>query len=91
MSAGLDKPAAAQTTVAGHRLDPQAIPLLITLGLGVFAGALDLGVLSPALPALAVSFGVDSRAIAWIFTIPAAGLMAALLFGIIQKGFHVVP
>ena len=41
--------ASATTSVAGHRLDPSTIPLLVTLGLGVFAGALDLGVLSPAL------------------------------------------
>ncbi|MBV8074002.1 MAG: MFS transporter [Candidatus Eremiobacteraeota bacterium] len=44
-------------------------PLLLTLGLGVFAGALDLGVLSPALPALAAAFGVGARAIAWVFTL----------------------
>ena len=36
------------------------MPLLVTLGLGVFAGALDLGVLSPALPALGAAFaGAD--------------------------------
>ena len=45
------------------------MPLLVTLGLGVFAGALDLGVLSPALPALAAAFGVGPRSIAWIFTL----------------------
>jgi len=44
-------------------------PLLITLGLGVFAGALDLGVLSPALPALAQDFGVATGDLAWIFTL----------------------
>ena len=59
----------AATTVAGHRLDPSTIPLLITLGLGVFAGALDLGVLSPALPALGRSFGVGPQALAWVFTL----------------------
>jgi EmrB/QacA subfamily drug resistance transporter len=37
--------------------------------LGVFAGALDLGVLSPALPALSVAFGVGAREIAWVFTL----------------------
>ena len=35
----------AQSTVAGHAIDRGTLPLLITLGLGVFAGALDLGVL----------------------------------------------
>jgi EmrB/QacA subfamily drug resistance transporter len=56
-------------SIAGHAIDRSYLPLLITLGLGVFAGALDLGVLSPALPALAVSFGVGPREIAWIFTL----------------------
>lgn len=43
--------------------------LLLTLALGVFAGALDLNVLSPALPALARYFGVVTGDLAWIFTI----------------------
>ncbi len=60
---------AATATVAGHRLDRSTVPLLITLGLGVFAGALDLGVLSPALPALGASFGVGPRDLAWVFTL----------------------
>ncbi len=60
---------ASTTTVAGHRLDPSTIPLLVTLGLGVFAGALDLGVLSPALPALGVAFGVGPRELPWVFTL----------------------
>jgi EmrB/QacA subfamily drug resistance transporter len=59
----------AQTTVAGHRLDRSTVPLLVTLGLGVFAGALDLGVLSPALPALGAAFGVGPRDLAWVFTL----------------------
>jgi len=45
------------------------VPLLVTLGLGVFAGALDLGVLSPALPALGAAFGVGPRDLAWVFTL----------------------
>jgi EmrB/QacA subfamily drug resistance transporter len=57
------------TTVAGHPLDRSTIPLLVTLGLGVFAGALDLGVLSPALPALGATFGVGPRDLAWVFTL----------------------
>jgi MFS family permease len=44
-------------------------PLLLTLGLGVFAGALDSGVLSPALPALAQTFGVATGDLAWIFNV----------------------
>jgi len=59
----------ATTSVAGHNLDPSTIPLLLTLGLGVFAGALDLGVLSPALPALGIAFGVGPRELPWIFTL----------------------
>ncbi len=44
-------------------------PLLWTLGLGVFAGALDLSVLSPALPAIAREFSVATGDLAWIFTL----------------------
>jgi MFS family permease len=44
-------------------------PLLLTLGLGVFAGALDLSVLSPALPALGHDFGVQTSDLAWVFTL----------------------
>jgi EmrB/QacA subfamily drug resistance transporter len=57
------------TVVAGHRLDRSTVPLLLTLGLGVFAGALDLGVLSPALPALGAQFGVGARELPWVFTL----------------------
>ncbi len=56
-------------SVAGHTFDRSHLPLLLTLGLGVFAGALDLGVLSPALPAIAHSFGVAPRDVAWTFTL----------------------
>lgn len=41
----------------------------MTLALGVFAGALDLGVLSPALPALGRDFGVQTSDLAWVFTL----------------------
>jgi EmrB/QacA subfamily drug resistance transporter len=56
-------------TIAGHELENSAIPLLLTLGLGVLAGALDLGVLSPALPAIGVQFGVGTGDLSWIFTL----------------------
>jgi EmrB/QacA subfamily drug resistance transporter len=52
-----------------RNLDRPVKALLLTLGLGVFAGALDLGVLSPALPALALQFGVTTGSLAWIFTL----------------------
>jgi len=55
--------------VAGHTLDRSHLPLLLTLALGVFAGALDLGVLSPALPAIARQFAVAPRDVAWVFTL----------------------
>jgi MFS family permease len=42
-------------------IDRSNLPLLVTLALGVFAGALDLGVLSPALPALAHTFAIPGR------------------------------
>jgi EmrB/QacA subfamily drug resistance transporter len=43
--------------------------LLWTLALGVFAGALDLSVLSPALPALGHDFTVQTADLAWVFTL----------------------
>jgi EmrB/QacA subfamily drug resistance transporter len=60
---------AGETSLAGHRLDRGTVPLLFTLGLGVFAGAFDLSVLSPALPALGAAFGVGPRDLAWVFTL----------------------
>ena len=57
------------TAVAGHTFDRSHLPLLLTLALGVFAGALDLGVLSPALPAIAHGFGISPREVAWTFTL----------------------
>ena len=65
----LEDSAATQTTLAGHELDRSILPLLLTLALGVFAGALDLGVLSPALPALGREFGVETGSLAWVFTL----------------------
>lgn len=61
--------AGATTTLAGHKLDRPVIPLLLTLGLGVFLGALDLSVLSPALPALGTQFGVAIDGLSWVFTL----------------------
>jgi MFS family permease len=43
--------------------------LLFVLGLGVFAGALDLSVLSPALPAIGRELHVLTSDLAWIFTL----------------------
>lgn len=60
--------AAKETLIAGHPLARSSLPLLLTLGLGVFAGALDLGVLAPALPALALQFGTSASSLAWVFT-----------------------
>ena len=57
------------TTFAGHKLDRSVLPLLLTLGLGVFLGALDLSVLAPALPALGKEFSVATGDLAWVFTI----------------------
>ena len=42
--------------------------LLGVLFLGTFLAALDLAVVGPALPALREAFGVDERAVAWVFT-----------------------
>jgi MFS family permease len=43
--------------------------LLLLLFIGVLMGALDIAIVGPALPAIQKSFGVDERAIAWIFSI----------------------
>ena len=43
--------------------------MLFTLGLGVLLGALDLSVLSPALPALGKQFDVATGDLAWVFTL----------------------
>ncbi len=50
------------------RSAPNTTPLLLTLGLGVFAGALDLGVLAPALPAIGQTFSVPTGDLAWVFS-----------------------
>lgn len=57
------------TTFAGHKLDRSVLPLLLTLGLGVFLGALDLSVLAPALPALGKEFSVTTGDLSWVFTL----------------------
>jgi MFS family permease len=59
----------APSRVAGHTFDRSHLPLLLTLALGVFAGALDLGVISPALPAIANGYGIAPRDVAWAFTL----------------------
>jgi MFS family permease len=59
----------ATATFAGHKLDRAVLPLLLTLGLGVFLGALDLSVLAPALPALGKEFSIATGDLAWVFTI----------------------
>jgi len=54
------------------RNDPDlrdALPLILTLGLGVFLGALDLSVLSPALAALGLEFGIATGDLSWVFTL----------------------
>jgi EmrB/QacA subfamily drug resistance transporter len=58
-----------QARVAGHSIERAQLPLLLTLALGVFAGALDAGILSPALPALTRDFGAAPRDSAWTLTL----------------------
>ncbi|HRI56034.1 MAG TPA: MFS transporter, partial [Anaerolineae bacterium] len=43
--------------------------LLLVLFIGVLMGALDIAIVGPALPAIQAGFGVDDRALAWVFTI----------------------
>ena len=61
--------ASSESLVAGHRIERSHLPLLLTLGLGVFTGALDLGVLAPALPALSRSLAIPTHELAWVYTI----------------------
>jgi MFS family permease len=48
---------------------PNLRPLLLILFVGVLMGALDLAIIGPALPAIQADFGIDARALAWIFSI----------------------
>ncbi len=43
--------------------------LLRVLFVGVLMAALDIAIVGPALPAIQAHFGVDARAVAWIFTV----------------------
>ena len=43
--------------------------ILILLFMGVFMGALDIGIVGPALPAIKSFFGVNERIVSWIFAI----------------------
>ncbi len=43
--------------------------ILALLFAGVFMGALDIGIVGPALPAIKSAFGTDERIVSWIFTI----------------------
>jgi len=43
--------------------------ILILLFIGVFMGALDIGIIGPALPAIKAAFGINERIVSWIFTI----------------------
>ena len=43
--------------------------ILFLLFVGVFMGALDMGIVGPALPAIGTYFGMDNRILSWIFTI----------------------
>jgi MFS family permease len=53
---------------------------LAVLFAGVLLGALDIAIVGPALPSIQASFGVDTRALAWVFSIYILiGLIAAPL------------
>ena len=43
--------------------------ILTVLFIGVLMGALDIAIVGPALPAIQKQFGIDERAVAWIFTV----------------------
>ncbi len=43
--------------------------ILMVLFIGVLMGALDIAIVGPALPAIQKQFGIDERAVAWIFAV----------------------
>lgn len=63
---------------AREPLPPGTWPLVITLMLGVFIGALDLAIVAPALLTIQADLGVDERAAAWLFTAFVLASVAAL-------------
>ena len=65
-------------SVAGHRLEPGTGPMLLTLGLGVFAGALDLSVLSPALTSLGIEFDITPALASLAITIYLLATVASI-------------
>lgn len=54
--------------VLGHSGVREIAPLLVTLMLGVFMGALDLSALSPALHQIGAQFSIGARPLSWIFS-----------------------
>ncbi|PKQ33021.1 MAG: MFS transporter [Actinobacteria bacterium HGW-Actinobacteria-2] len=49
--------------------DKQRNRVLTILFVGVLMGALDIAIVGPALPAIQAQFGLDSRAVSWIFSV----------------------
>ncbi|HML04593.1 MAG TPA: MFS transporter [Methanobacterium sp.] len=49
--------------------DKQRNRILILLFIGVFMGALDIGIVGPALPAIKSFFGINERTVSWIYAI----------------------
>lgn len=49
--------------------EPRPAHVLAVLFTGVLAGALDIAIVGPALPALRDAFGVGDRALSWVFSI----------------------
>lgn len=43
--------------------------ILLLLFVGVFMGAVDMGIVGPALPSIQSYFGMNERILSWIFTI----------------------
>ena len=44
-------------------------PILAILFAGVLVGALDIAIVGPALPDIQATFGVDSRALSWVYSV----------------------
>jgi len=55
--------------VIAKSAEAQPTRVLAVLFTGVLIGALDIAIVGPALPAIQSDFGIDSRALSWIFNI----------------------
>ena len=64
------------------------VSILFLLFVGVFMGALDMGIVGPALPAIQEYFGMNDRILSWIFTIYILSHQSDLSISMFLHHFH---